>query len=69
MAANGTGRLERKNVIVDARKIKRLQRTLRASSESAAVRIAVDRALAFEEAVAALERLRRRGTWGKRLAS
>ncbi len=26
-------------------------------------------ALALEEAVAALERLRRRGTWGKRLAS
>lgn len=27
------------------------------------------RTLALEEAVAALERLRRRGTWGKRLAS
>lgn len=62
-------RLERKNVIVDAGKVRKLQRTLRASSESAAIRIAVDRTLAFEEAVAALERMRRRGTWGRRLAS
>jgi len=69
MGADRTERLERKNVIVDARKVKRLRRTLRASSESAAIRIAVERVLAFEEALAALERLRRRGTWGKRLAS
>lgn len=69
MATPRAERLERKNVIVDARKVKRLQRTLRTSSGSAAIRIAVERALAFEEAVAALERLRRRGTWGRRLAS
>jgi hypothetical protein len=69
MATDRAERLERKNVIVDARKVRRLQRTLRASSESAAIRIAVERALAFEEAVVALERMRRRGTWGKRLAS
>jgi hypothetical protein len=69
MATERAERLERKNVIVDARKVRRLQRTLRASSESAAIRIAVERALAFEEAVVALERMRRRGTWGKRLAS
>ncbi len=69
MATDRAERLERKNVIVDARKVRRLQRTLRASSESAAIRIAVERALAFEEAVVALERMRRRGTWGKRLVS
>jgi hypothetical protein len=69
MATGRAERFERKNVIVDGSKVRRLRRTLRASSESAAIRIAVDRTLALEEAVAALERLRRRGTWGKRLAS
>lgn len=63
-----TERLERKNVIVDGGRVRRLRRVLRASSESAAVRIAVERTLDLEAAVAALERLRRRGTWGKRLA-
>jgi len=62
-------RPERKNVIVDASKVRRLRRTLRTSSESAAIRIAVERTLALEEAMAALERMRRRGTWGKRIAS
>ena len=69
MATNRAARLERKNVIVDSGKVRRLRRALRVTSESAAIRIAVDRALAFEEALTALERLRRRGTWGKRLAS
>lgn len=69
MAASRTERFERKNVIVDTRKVRRLQRALRTSSESAAIRIAVERTLAFEEALTALDRLRRRGTWGKRLAS
>jgi hypothetical protein len=69
MAAGRAQRLERKNVIVDAAKVRRLRRTLRTSSESAAIRIAVERTLDLEEAVAALERMRRRGTWGKRLAS
>lgn len=69
MAANQATRFERKNVIVDADKVRRLQRTLQASSESAAIRIAVERALALEEAVLALDRLRRRRTWGKRLVS
>ena len=62
-------RLERKNVIVDASKVRRLRRTLRTSSESAAIRIAVKLTLALEEAMAALERMRRRGTWGERIAS
>ena len=69
MAAARAQRLERKNVIVDAGKVRRLRRTLRTSSESAAIRIAVERTLALEEAVAALQRMRRRGTWGKRIAS
>ena len=62
-------RLERRTVSVDASKIRRLRRTLRTSSESAAIRIAIERTLALEETVAALEQLRRRGTWGKRIAS
>ncbi len=69
MAAARAERFGRKNVIVDGGKVRRLRRTLGASSESAAIRIAVERTLALEEAVAALERLRRRGRWGKRLAS
>ncbi len=69
MAEGRAQRFERKNVIVDAGKVKRLRRTLRTSSESEAIRIAVDRTLALEEAVLALERLRRRRTWGKRIAS
>ena len=68
MVSGRAERLERKNVIVGGDKIRRLRRTLRASSESAAIRIAVERTLALEEAMAALERLKRRGTWGKRLA-
>jgi len=60
--------LDRKNFIVDGSKVKRLKRVLRTSSESEAIRVAVDRALNAEEAIAALERLRKRGTWGKNLA-
>lgn len=60
--------LDRKNFIVDENKVKRLRRILRAPSESEAIRVAVDRALNAEEAVAALERLRKRGTWGRNLA-
>ena len=60
--------LDRKNFIVDGGKVKRLQRMLHAPSESEAVRVAVNRALDAEKAVAALERLRRSGTWGKILA-
>lgn len=59
--------MERKNFIVDSSKVKRLKKVLRTSSESEAVRVAVERALNAEEAVAALERLRKRGTWGKNL--
>jgi hypothetical protein len=68
MAAARAERLERRSVIVDPRKVRRLRRTLRTESESAAIRIAVDRTLALEAATAALERIRARGTWGKRIA-
>jgi Arc/MetJ family transcription regulator len=60
-------KLVRKNLIVDGAQIKRLQRALRLSSESAAVRLAVERSLESQEAIAALERLRGRGTWGGKL--
>jgi len=69
MAAARAQRLERRSIIVDARKVRRLRRSLRTTSESAAIRIAVERTLAFEEATAALERMRLRGTWGKRIAT
>ena len=68
MAKAEAQRMDRKNFIVDGRKVKKLKRVLRTSSESEAIRVAVDRALSAEEAVAALERLRKRGTWGKNLA-
>ncbi|MEE9145149.1 MAG: hypothetical protein V3U06_10330 [Candidatus Binatia bacterium] len=68
MAKAEAQRMDRKNFIVDGRKVKKLKRVLRTSSESEAIRVAVDRALNAEEAVAALERLRKRGTWGKNLA-
>jgi hypothetical protein len=68
MSKAQTHALDRKNFIVDERKVKRLQKVLRAPSESEAIRVAVDRALNAEEAVAALERLRKRGTWGRNLA-
>ena len=56
-------RLDRKNFIVDGSKVKRLKRVLRTSSESEAIRVAVDRALNAEEAIAALERLAVMGFW------
>jgi len=68
MAKAEAQRLDRKNFIVDGSKVKKLKRVLQASSESEAIRVAVDRALNAEEAIAALERLRKRGTWGKNLA-
>lgn len=61
--------LERKNLIVDRKKLKRLQQALNAKSESEAVRQAIERTLDAEESIAALKRLRKRGTWGKNLES
>jgi hypothetical protein len=60
-------RLERKNLIISGEKLKRLQKVLEAKSESEAVRLAIDRTLDAEEAIAALKRLRGRATWGKNL--
>ncbi len=58
----------RKNFIVDGNKVRKLRGLLRASSESQAIRVAVDHAINGAVAIAALERLRRRGTWGRNLA-
>lgn len=68
MTRNARG-FERKNLIVDAAKVRRLRKLLGASSDSAAIRRAVDWALDGQAAIAALERLRKRGTLGKALAS
>lgn len=68
MARAAAHRLKRKNFIVDSGKVKKLKRILEASSESEAIRVAVDRTLNSEEAIGALERLRKRGTWGEMLA-
>ena len=61
-------KLERKNFMVNGDKVKKLRKILGAPSESEAVRVAVDRALDAEKAIDALERLRKRGTWGRNLA-
>jgi len=68
MAKAEAQRLDRKNFIVDGSKVRRLRKILGVSSESGAIRVAVDRALDAAEAIAALERLRKRGTWGRNLA-
>lgn len=68
MAKPEARRHERKNFIVDSRKVKKLKNVLGTSSESEAIRLAVDRTLQSEEAIGALENLRKRGTWGKNLA-
>jgi hypothetical protein len=68
MARPAARTLQRKNFMVDAARIRRLKHILHAPSESEAVRAAVERALDAEDAIGALERLRRRGSWGRRLA-
>lgn len=68
MAKVKAQKFDRKNFIVDGSKVKKLRKVLHAPSESEAIRVAVDRALNAEEAIAALERLRKRSTWGKNLA-
>jgi hypothetical protein len=62
-------RLDRKNFIVDGRKVRKLRSVLGASSESEAIRVAVDRTLDAASAIVALERLRKRGTLGRNLGS
>lgn len=68
MARKGR-RGSRKNFIVDGAKVRRLRKLLGTRSESEAVRVAVDRALDAQAAIASMERLRKRGTLGKALAS
>ena len=55
---------QRKNLMVDNEKLKRLQRVLKVASASEAVRVAVERTIEAEEAIGALQRLKERGTWG-----
>ena len=54
------GRLTRKNLVVDAEKVGELARR-RGTSESEAVRRAIDFALAAEEVMAAIHELHARG--------
>lgn len=56
----------RKNLIVEGKKLEALRKILGASSESEAVRKAIDRTLTGEEVIAAFHRLRKRGTWANR---
>lgn len=56
----------RKNLILEDKKLKTLRRMLGISSESKAVREAIDRALAGEEIIAAFNLLRKRGIWADR---
>lgn len=58
----------RKNLMVDAPKVRALAKRLR-TSESAAVRTAVQQMLAAEEILVHLEALRRRGTFGRNSAN
>ena len=57
-------RTQRKNLMVDNEKLKRLQRVLNVTFASEAVRVAVERAIETGDAIGALQRLRERGTWG-----
>ncbi len=54
--------LKRLNLVLEERKVNELRRRLRARSKSEAVRMAIDRELAAKDALAALRRLRKRGT-------
>lgn len=58
-----TETIERKNFMVDRYKVRRLRELLGVKSESEAVRIAIDHALAAEQVGTAVEGLQRRGTW------
>jgi len=56
-------KMARKNLMVEQKKLTALQKLLESSSESKAVREAIERILAGEKMIAAFERLRQRGTW------
>lgn len=58
-----TETIERKNFMVNRHKVQQLRQLLGVKSESEAVRVAIDHALAAEQVGAALEGLQRRGTW------
>ncbi len=54
--------LKRTNILLEINKVNQLRRRMRARSNSEAVRVAVEWALAAKEALTALRRLRARGT-------
>lgn len=54
--------LVRKNVMLEAEKVRRLVRTLGARSESEAIRSAIDDSLFTDEVMRHVRELRRRGT-------
>ncbi len=56
--------VDRKNILVNGQKVKRLQKILQVKSASEAVRVAVDRTIDAEKAIHALRSLKERGTWG-----
>ena len=58
-----TEKVERKNFMVNPHKVQQLRKLLGVRSESEAVRIAIDHALAAEQVDAALKGLQRRSTW------
>jgi len=53
--------LTRTNLLLQAGKVRRLRKALQSSSDSAAVRQAIDESLAVEAGLRALGNLRRRG--------
>ncbi|MFB3059958.1 MAG: hypothetical protein ACE10C_01155 [Candidatus Binatia bacterium] len=59
--------VDRKNILVNGQKVKRLQKLLQVRSVSEAVQVAVDRSLDAKEAIHGLRRLQERGTWGRHL--
>jgi glutamyl/glutaminyl-tRNA synthetase len=55
-------RLTRKSVLLNARKLEQIRQRLNASSESEAIRMAIDNLLLEDEVMGAVESLRKRGT-------
>lgn len=63
--ATNRHRMSRKTLLLDPNKLKKLKKFLEVDSESEAVRQAIDRALAYREALQAARSIQRRGTFGR----
>ena len=59
------GRVVRKTLLLDPDKLSELRSLFQASSESEAVRQAIDEALAYSDALQAARRIQRRGEFGR----